>query len=81
MSQVEKGEHKRSYVYERCDVSLVLYRCCCTARRVLLKFRGNMGWNRPACAEDGTHTYHMRTHAHTEAPFEPCHKKKLAPSV
>ena len=72
VSQVEKGEHRHSFVHtctynacERmCDSLLVVYPCCwdvCTAR-VLFKFRGRVGWNRPDCVQDETQ---VRTDPHT----------------
>ena len=44
---------------------LLLYRCC--TARMRLKFRGSVGWNRDSSCS-GWHA-HIRTHAHTEAPF------------
>ena len=65
---------------------LLLYRCCCAAQRVLLKFRGSVGWNcqarcvhddPPTCCRvhDDAPTY-IRPHTPTQKhPFRGCREK------
>ena len=76
VSQVAKGEHRRSYeyVYEALRSSLVLHRCCTVTARMLLKFRGSAGGIVPRCVQDST-TYHAHTHAH-RSTVRSCHKTK-----
>ena len=74
VSQVEQGEHRRSFVrrivYEH--MSLREVRCCCTAavglsvylRGELLKFRRSVDRNRSGCVRDGAHAQ-TRTHRST----------------
>ena len=75
VSRAEKEERRRSYrVYMSVAVPLLLLWYRCSAARILLKFRGSVGWNRaPLCS--GWYA-HIRTHAHTEAPFRSCHRTK-----
>ena len=54
---------------------LPLFCRCCTAR-MLLKFRGSVGWTCPSLCP-GWHAHIMCPLAHTEAPFlDSCHKTK-----
>ena len=79
MSQAEKGEHRRSYVYEPCDI-----RSCSTAAAAAVlpllhcadAFDSEEVWfgTFPRCGQDGTPTYYAKTHA--EAPARSCHKTK-----
>ena len=42
---------------------LLLY--CCRTARMLLKFRGSVGWNRPSLCS-GWHAHMLRAHVHTD---------------
>ena len=55
---------------------LLLYRCCTT--RVLLRFKGSVGWNRPGCCvqQDGTHTQYAHTCTQKHHSSQ-CHTKKI----
>ena len=66
---------RRSYVYGRCEFTcvappLLLLLCRCCTARMLLKFRGTVGWNLflvDMCS--GWPAHIIRAHTHTEAPL------------
>ena len=87
MSEVERGEHRRSYCMLMSVASftgvvpllLVVLHCSYTAR-MRFKFSGSLGRNGPSlCSE--WHAHIIRTHAHTEAPFVAVTKRRKPSST